>query len=89
MGYMARITMHGSFQSLRRISFSIRNDTSRWCGLACLVLYGIGAITASSAIETVTVDQDGAVFTVEGEIVVEAGDGGMILRDRQGKIWPL
>jgi hypothetical protein len=89
MGCMARITMHGSFQSLRRISFSIRNDTSRWCGLACLVLYGIGAITAASAIETVTVDQDGAVFTVEGEIVVEAGDGGMILRDRQGKIWPL
>ena len=86
---MARITMHGSCRSLRRISFSIRNDTSRWCGLACLVLYGSGAITAASAIETVTVDQDGAVFTVEGEIVVEAGDGGMILRDRQGKFWPL
>ena len=47
------------------------------------------SVQTASAIETVDVDQDGASFSVQGEIVVEASDGGMILRDRQGKLWPL
>ena len=39
--------------------------------------------------ETVETVQAGSSIRLRGEIIVEATDGGMILRDRQGKLWPL
>ncbi|MEC7501681.1 MAG: DUF1570 domain-containing protein [Planctomycetota bacterium] len=45
--------------------------------------------TVARSMETVEVEQAGSSFRLRGEIIVEATDGGMILRDRQGKLWPL
>ena len=63
----------------------------RWAKFWPMLAWLIGAWTFSTAcaMETVEVEQSGGKFKIRGEIVVEAVDGGMILRDRQGKLWPL
>jgi hypothetical protein len=40
-------------------------------------------------LEKATFERDGATVHVSGKILVEAVDGGIILQDRQGKLWPL
>ncbi len=77
-------------QSLWREVLQDRNNLLPLATWFILLFLGLGISNqTASAIETVDVDQDGASFSVKGEIVVEASDGGMILRDRQGKLWPL
>ena len=77
-------------QSLWREVFQNRNNLLQLATWFIFLILGLEvSVQTASAIETVDVDQDGASFSVQGEIVVEASDGGMILRDRQGKLWPL
>ena len=77
-------------QSLWREVLQNRNNLLQLATWFIFLILGLEvSIQTASAIETVDVDQDGASFSVQGEIVVEASDGGMILRDRQGKLWPL
>ena len=77
-------------QSLWREVLQNRNNLLQLATWFIFLILGLEvSVQTASAIETVDVDQDGASFSVQGEIVVEASDGGMILRDRQGKLWPL
>ena len=77
-------------QSLWREVLQNRNNLLQLATWFIFLILGLEvSVQTASAIETVDVDQDGASFSVQGEIVVEASDGGMILRDRQSKLWPL
>ena len=77
-------------QSLWREVLQNRNNLLQLATWFIFLILGLEvSVQTALAIETVDVDQDGASFSVQGEIVVEASDGGMILRDRQGKLWPL
>ena len=77
-------------QSLWREVLQNRNNLLQLATWFIFLTLGLEvSVQTALAIETVDVDQDGASFSVQGEIVVEASDGGMILRDRQGKLWPL
>ena len=89
MGFMAP-RMQNNVQSLWREVLQNRNNLLQLATWFIFLILGLGvSVQTASAIETVDVDQDGASFSVQGEIVVEASDGSMILRDRQGKLWPL
>ena len=89
MGFMAP-RMQNNVQSLWREVLQNRNNLLQLATWFIFLILGLEvSVQTASAIETVDVDQDGASFSVQGEIVVEASDGGMILRDRQGKLWPL
>ena len=82
--------MQNNVQSLWREVLQNRNNLLQLATWFIFLILGLEvSVQTASAIETVDVDQDGASFSVQGEIVVEASDGGMILRDRQGKLWPL
>ena len=82
--------MQNNVQSLWREVLQNRNNLLQLATWFIFLILGLGiSVQTASAIETVDVDQDGASFSVKGEIVVEASDGGMILRDRQSKLWPL
>ena len=82
--------MQNNVQSLWREVLQNRNNLLQLATWFIFLILGLGvSVQTASAIETVDVDQDGASFSVQGEIVVEASDGSMILRDRQGKLWPL
>ena len=82
--------MQNNVQSLWREVLQNRNNLLQLATWFIFLILGLEvSVQTASAIETVDVDQDGARFSVQGEIVVEASDGGMILRDRQGKLWPL
>ena len=82
--------MQNNVQSLWREVLQNRNNLLQLATWFIFLILGLEvSVQTALAIETVDVDQDGASFSVQGEIVVEASDGGMILRDRQGKLWPL
>ena len=91
MGFMTPM-MHDPCQFRLSGRGQTRNHSlhlARWRLLICIIFAFSLRAQVASPIETVTVNQEGATFAVQGEIIVEAGDGGMILRDRQGKLWPL
>ena len=56
---------------------------------AALVIGLFYHLPVCSALEQVTFARDGATVHINGKILTEAVDGGLILQDRQGKLWLL
>ncbi len=61
---------------------------SRCTILAAVIFGGIFLSPAKTlAIDQITIERDGVTIHLDGRIIVEAQDGGVLLMDRQGKLW--
>lgn len=55
--------------------------------IACVL--ALGCATLAVGAERVAFTRDGETMRVEGKVIVEAQDGGLLLMDRQGRLWDI
>ncbi len=72
--------------SIQQVSQWIR---SCWPICLSLVISTLVCCEVCVALDHVAFERDGGLVHVSGNILVEAVDGGIILQDRKGKLWPL
>ena len=48
-----------------------------------------GAAPPESVLEKITFDDDGNSRTISGRVVVKAQDGGLLVQERDGRLWPV
>jgi hypothetical protein len=56
---------------------------------AAALLLAAGCVAAAHALEQVTIERDGAQTHVEGKILVESQDGGLLLLSPDGVLWAI
>jgi len=71
----------------RRTGFLAR--VARAAALALAVTGSYGGPRVASAIDVLEVEQDGKPVRIEGKVLVEAVDGGLLVLDVDGTMWPL
>jgi hypothetical protein len=59
----------------------------RWKNILTTGLLLWGATSPGSALDHVTLEQDGKPQRIVGKILTEAQDGGLLVQDRQGVLW--
>ncbi|MCU0978137.1 MAG: hypothetical protein MUF25_03105 [Pirellulaceae bacterium] len=59
----------------------------RWKNILTSGLLLWGATSPGSALDHVTLEQDGKPQRIVGKILTEAQDGGLLVQDRQGVLW--
>jgi hypothetical protein len=57
--------------------------------VACIALVSLASAKCAFAIERVRFEKDGVRLAVDGELLVEATDGGVLLEGRDGRIWTI
>jgi Protein of unknown function (DUF1570) len=70
--------------------FRLRKWCVAWAGFAAIVLAltpALSAADAESLVRVTFVDEAGQTVTVEGKVVVEAADGGLLVLGRDGRLW--